>query len=76
MKKRVNSPGAFSRGSFLIGLLWYTHAVFAQDVSIDQARNWFDSGEHALAKNAFEQVLAMHPDDPVALYHLGQYQEN
>lgn len=70
--RRRYSPGILCRGSLILLFLFSTRAVFAQKASEEQAHAWFDAGDFERARPAFKQILTAQPQNPVALYCMGQ----
>lgn len=71
LQTRPNSPGVLCRGSLLVCLV-LANPINAQEVSEEQAMAWFTAGDLDRAREAFQDILTAHPENPTALYHLGQ----
>jgi TolA-binding protein len=60
----------------LPGLLWLLF-VSAQDIPpVDKAVQWFKKGDQEQARVAFRQILGRDNKHPVALFYLGQLEQN
>ena len=55
----------------LCSCLFTYNLTFCQ-VSLDEAKSLFKSGEYEKSREIFEKYLIRHPDDPESLYYLGR----
>lgn len=72
--RRPYSSGVL--GSLLLFLLFSARGGFAQEISEEQALAWFEARDFERAREAFQHILTAHPQNPVALYHLGQMESD
>lgn len=71
----ICSPGTVCRGSLFM-CVFLALPLNAQEITEKQALALFNAGEHDRAREAFEGILAAIPENPVALYHLGQLSDD
>ena len=71
MVRCICSPGTVCRGSLFM-CFFLVLSLSAQDITEERALALFNAGERDRAREAFEEILAADPKNPVALYHLGQ----